>query len=116
MTEALTVAAVQAGVSAVEALRERRRKQAEEVVDEVLDRHPEVTDVLDAEARRDIRVEILRGIELRDDRDIVAAVLAMQSGERTGDRLTVATWALVVTTVALVIATVVLIFVTAASA
>jgi hypothetical protein len=68
-------------------------------------------DQLSERTRADLRLQLLESVE-RSNREAWASVLAMQSSEKSGSRLVIATWGLVCATVGLVIATVVLVLVT----
>ena len=70
-------------------------------------------DQLSEQTREDLRLQLLQSLE-QSEREVWSSVLAMQSSEKTGDRLVIATWGLVFATVGLVKATVVLVWVTLA--
>ena len=77
---------------------------------------PPAKDELDQLSERtlaDLRLQLLKSLG-SSEREVWAPVLAMQSSERTGFRLVVATWGLVFATVGLVAATLVLVWVTVA--
>src|SRR4051794_38174401 len=115
MVEMIAESTLRAGTAAIRAWQEKRRETAQQAVDEALaslQTKAGLAAGLTPDLIRDVRVSVLAAIEERDDRDIVSAVLAMQSAENTGGRLVLATWGLVAATVGLVIATIVLVVVT----
>jgi hypothetical protein len=98
-----------------EAWKNLRKRLAERTVDEALANvkgtaKAEV-DSLSESTREDLRLQLLESLD-REERDIWASVMTMQSSERFSTKLVTATWGLVAATVGLVIATVILVIVT----